>query len=95
MRRLDGKERVDGVMPAGRMAEGVFTRRRGDAEKKGGDRSHRSNALPILPARHAQRLRREAQSAPQARPSKSHLLLRVSASPREQQPSFFFAGASK
>ncbi|MGQ7478387.1 hypothetical protein ACTGUZ_11225, partial [Streptococcus suis] len=67
---------MGGVMLPRRFEEGVFTRRRGDAEKKGGERSFRSDVRAILHLSHVERLRREARAVPQARPNLSHLLLR-------------------
>jgi hypothetical protein len=88
MRRLDGKERVDGVMALRRVEEGVFARRRGGAEKK-----IAADNVGLVPSSdYSKRLRRGACRRPQARSNISPLLLRASAPPREQN-SFF--GATK
>jgi hypothetical protein len=69
-----------------RVEEGVVARRRGGAEKK----RAAGNIGIILSSDHVKRLRREACRRPQARSNISHLLLRASAPPREQN-SFFGA----
>jgi len=87
---MDGEERVDGVTVVAK-AEGMFVRRRGDAEK---------GAAFATPEVHFQptsipegRLRRPEER--RSRPDRSPLPLRISAPPREQVLSFFFGAETR
>lgn len=81
---------MGGVTMLDWMEEGLSARRRGDAEEKGAVALAVSSALLSRPQIYRERLRASKEHRPHPRPNHSNLLLRVSASPREQTPSFFF-----
>jgi len=72
----------------------VFARRRGGAEKKGGNHLAGAASATHLVAYPSKRLRRGSRPARRARPIHTLLTLRASAPPREQTPySFLLLGA--